>query len=425
MITTGKEYGNYFSKTTKIIEEPWIFIGEENSSKQVEVELIVDCEIEYEDVYGDEIGINFTDIFSDFYYVVGLSNKDKIKKIEKIAGFHRNLLWLKRFYNKELRKCLNGIKKKKSRELTTGLYDFWHQYYFCKKRTVSYMYRYLIENKDSNENELERIFMLCVLYSYIFFRKDYRWYISFFRNYEDNSFLNHEDFWNSIDEKIVKVFDIMNKEIEKCQSHLLALRTGDLVEWEEIYGLEEVICNFEIALEKFKCGKRTVYKDVKCCGIMKIGDIKYFTINGIKDKKIAKESNLEKIINVLRELLGNAIYVGVSDETRYYLGDGKFITYKDYTQVKKENKNNRMFTCCEKKLLSEIFNMEINDTEIKLVITKLPCPLCKRAIDVIKKENEFIVSVECGESELPEESIREMDVVATNILNSPSYKKHE
>ena len=155
---------------------------------------------------------------------------------------------------------------------------------------------------------------------------------------------------------------------------------------------------------------------------MEIGVKKYFTINGIKDNEIVKESNIEKIISVLEKILGNAVYVNISDDTRYYLENESYITYKDYILDESENKNNRMFTCCERKLLSKFFKMKVNDTEIKIVTTKLPCLLCKRTINIIEKRTKFRISVVCGESELSKEMVQEMDSIASNILSISSKK---
>ncbi len=118
---------------------------------------------------------------------------------------------------------------------------------------------------------------------------------------------------------------------------------------------------------------------------------KYFTINGIEDEGNNIDPNLEKTITIIKKLLKNQttlfdelMYVGISDDTRYYLPSKGNITYKDFKALKKLEGDeklkeyNRMFTCCERKLLAKVLN---STEQIRLTIVKAPCRFCQREID--------------------------------------------
>ncbi len=92
--------------------------------------------------------------------------------------------------------------------------------------------------------------------------------------------------------------------------------------------------------------------------------------------------------------------------------------YQNY----KYKKDNRMFTCCERKLFAEA-DREINKTNTvniaKLTIAMQPCVLCQRSIKIINKAKNFKIITNSPEkkSKLPPEIIDKMDEVAQKIYD--------
>ena len=181
-------------------------------------------------------------------------------------------------------------------------------------------------------------------------------------------------------------------------------------------------------LDKFEKNKKNskLYEKFNCFATMVVDNRKYITINGVKDESLTDhphkqkngESGLSHLKVAFKELLGkkSTYYVGISDLTRYYTENLEYIIYKEFKENKDLNNLNRMFTCCEKKLFAKLSELSPNDKKITLTITRPPCPLCKRAIEALRKDNKYELIIKCGESELTKEKLDEMDNVAKKIL---------
>ena len=78
----------------------------------------------------------------------------------------------------------------------------------------------------------------------------------------------------------------------------------------------------------------------------------------------------------------------------------------------------RMFTCCEKKLLTVLYNnsykIEENALQVNLIITREPCKLCERAIEGIEKM--FVVNVIYPSPKKSQLPILKFDNYAQSIL---------
>lgn len=53
--------------------------------------------------------------------------------------------------------------------------------------------------------------------------------------------------------------------------------------------------------------------------------------------------------------------------------------------MKKKHRENRMFTCCERKLFAEIRRQKKFKNDIQIIITNSPFVYCSREIDYIEK----------------------------------------
>ena len=72
----------------------------------------------------------------------------------------------------------------------------------------------------------------------------------------------------------------------------------------------------------------------------------------------------------------------------------QFITYADYKEwlrVNKaniktlDNRVNRMFSCCERKLLTKIYDSR--DTKFEIYVKKKPCVFCEDALDAMNNNS--------------------------------------
>ena len=98
---------------------------------------------------------------------------------------------------------------------------------------------------------------------------------------------------------------------------------------------------------------------------------------------LMKKNNYKSgcIFNILKNLVGNLHYVKISDETRYYTSNNKYITFEQYKSANPKASMNRMFTCCERKLLEKF--IELEKDKVELAVTRTPCILCERAINLL------------------------------------------
>ena len=222
--------------------------------------------------------------------------------------------------------------------------------------------------------------------------------------------------------------------------------------------------------------------DVNCLATMSFNNKKYISINGLDayEKSQKKYENRKKIISLITDIIENENikYVEISDETRYYLKESddkatskvnnNFIDYRmyeAYINSNKVNKNNRMFTCCERKLIAEALKENKNENRkkiislitdkiengnikyvetsdetryyfegpdakttlkenknenrnlIKLTIAMKPCELCRRAIKYTKIKENIHISINRPKkkSSLEKEKLIKMDELAQKI----------
>lgn len=406
--------------------------NQENSKSKVEVnnELI------------NDVDANFINIISDFYFVESLNKIElsedrelKISNLRKVSEYYSHLLRLKLFYQEEIKKCFEYLYKTKF-----NLKDYF--LYIPIFEDLSSVLRFLIEKSEDNDDDyaFERIILLDFIFNDLLFRdyfsppywwQDRYWDEVYSLNSESEN-ISNEDLIKRILQRILgnigNVLNFFNKELKKCETEYFLLNINEL----DIFGRRHRISSFgelfhqevlKADLAKF------AYEKVNCYSTMAIGEEIFISLNGIKDKEISIGSNLAKVVAILQKLLPRkSSYVGISDNTRYYYQDNygfyDNITYKQYEETNSKESYNRMFTCCERKLIAHLDSLGVQlGSKIELTTTKFPCQLCKRAIDNVNNGKIFTIDIRSSSYKLSltEEHIYKYDSYAKKIkisLNS-------
>lgn len=184
------------------------------------------------------------------------------------------------------------------------------------------------------------------------------------------------------------------------------------------------------ALKENNINSKFIKNKLNCYASVDVGEEKLFSINGLDDGKVDNNSNQSKTIEIIKKLLGeetNAAkveYVSISDDTRYYFSDTGYINYIQFKKENLDHEYNRMFTCCERKLIAKIRGKNEKETDgekidIVLNITKKPCELCEREIKIVKAKHKNPNREINKDEKKTELKIEEMDAYAREI-----YKKH-
>lgn len=401
--------------------------NQENSKSKVEVnnELI------------NDVDANFINIISDFYFVESLNKIElsedrelKISNLRKVSEYYSHLLRLKLFYQEEIKKCFEYLYKTKF-----NLKDYF--LYIPIFEDLSSVLRFLIEKSEDNDDDyaFERIILLDFIFSNLpsfpWWRWDRRyWNKIYFLNSERQN-LSNEELIQRILANIGKVLDFFNVELKKCETEYFLLNIKNINEV-DIFGRRHRIGSFGELFhqEVLKADlAKYAYKTVNCYSTMAIGEEIFISLNGIKDKEISTGSNLAKVVAILQKLLPRkSSYVGISDNTRYYYQDNygfyDNITYKQYEETNSKESYNRMFTCCERKLIAHLDSLGVQlGSKIELTTTKFPCQLCKRSIDNVNNGKIFTIDIRSSSYKLglTEENIYKYDSYAKKIkisLNS-------
>lgn len=128
---------------------------------------------------------------------------------------------------------------------------------------------------------------------------------------------------------------------------------------------------------------KTKYLDKKpegCIAIMHSASKHYVALSG--------SEFFNKCSYVLRKILGPAYkVVDLNSDVRYYYTKRSYITYGNYSDCKNDkyflDKNkvenvNKMFSCCERKLLTKLYGKKCNGYTI--YVKKKVCGMCQKAI---------------------------------------------
>lgn len=418
------------------LNSPWLFLGQNKESRVVEVdkELILDEEMD------------FINIIADFYTVealhknVGGYSEESIdnKIIRKVTDCHGEILRLKLFYQNELsniienNKSLDDKLKKIFENFSEKSFFSWkyrkrlllstmdlRQINLLTKNLHIELYKetkkrenYFVEQFTENQKLMLRLYSLNYIYADLFENLGLQYSILFWCNS-----------WEDLTKISKKLLNILDEHQQKCESVLFYLNTVELNRMGRVLDIYEMEGRYSKAIHDLKIDK--FEKDrIKCYASVIKDNIIYMTLNGVKDENIkvngADSSNLQKVVNILAELLDEDVeYVSITPDTRYYVNPDLYINYSQYSD---SNENlNRMFTCCERKLIAKMFTLELGDDEgIELFVTKYPCQICSRVIDFVNNKEDAKLKIEIidplvPESNLTEQDIEEMDKCAEMI----------
>lgn len=346
------------------LNSPWLFLGQDKESRGVKVdkELILDT------------NLDFINVVTDFYTVEALhknvGGRLKEKSANKIIGetsnYYGDLLRLKFFYEDELSNNLARLEDVKEEELgflkesILFIYDYYDYYRYRGNWKVLFDLYKQTKIKGSidviglteRQKSILRVYLLNNIYGLLFYRR-------YFSNFTFPYYLFSID-WKSqikISKTILSEIDMDKMGIE---SKLFFFNTQGLNRIIIGSKKKHIVSQFCKKIEELNLAK-FIDKKINCYASVRLNNTHYITVNGLNDEdikatitSIGNTSNKQKVVTILVELLGgeNIEYVPITKETKYYLKYGKDITYGQFEESK--SRENRMFTCCERKLISKI-----------------------------------------------------------------------
>lgn len=376
-----------FRELEGILNSKWRFFGTENNEEVAEV--AVDNE------FICDLDNNFINILSDFYSVesINLLNKESESflkdeiSLKKIANQHSKLLRLKLFFRIELNKCLNTIK---NNEL-----DFENYYLDISLfEDITSIWKFIISKLDDADYAIEKLFAFSLISKYLenpFYYRKYYWrrYENVITYYLENDFRDIAEYiirvLNKIDEYIKKYEQLMLSGTNFSMNILLLVNIKDFSVFDSFFNINKLTSDFYKAvknankLEENVNLEKYAFTTLNCYASMKIDNANYMTFNGIDKNNNNNKSGY--IFDILKNLVENLRYVKISDETRYYTSNNKYITFEQYKSANPKASMNRMFTCCERKLLAKF--IELKKDKVELAVTRTPCILCERAINLL------------------------------------------
>ena len=389
---------------------------------------------------------DFLNVIEDFYlvesiYLVKSINKldlrecdkdihQRIANIKKISTSHGNLLRLAFFYFSEFEKCID-----ESNNINLENYYLDIPYldipYF---NSIDAMFEYLIEKSTDNDYVIERLYTLSILYAIITNYNFYDILLHIRRIKRDNwrQYITKESI-----EQVSKLFGHIKKwfydAIENHEKNLLCLITDQQFNQVGEYdGINYFGKKFQKALRENQINSHSKFiKDkLNCYASVVYEKEKYFSINGLDNDNEKPSSNKCKTIAILKDLLKKETkystieYVPILDKTRYYFDKQSdcYISYDEFKKNGTEKKYNRMFTCCERKLIAKIREKTGKEQfDVALNITKQPCELCEREIKIVnaKFQNPKNPNIEINKDEKEfEVKIKDMDAYARDIYDN-------
>lgn len=453
-------------KTLEQLKSPWEFQGNEKSVK-VETSII------------EDINYNFLGIINDFYFIESLDKLEEFEKqdsdiiltLERISNHHNFLLFLKYFYQTELKNYLDYLINinPKTKEISLNFYAF---------KNVSEVWNFLLSKSKIDKYPL-KLLVLIELYKNLLNSnedKESTDIVFFSDEYTVTNINNNLSIFKSqydlkeylkIIASLTLIIDTitasLNNLINYVQTSLL-LFFKNKSNSEHAYSIFRELSSIESTVSTFEDKIRTeelctfYKKKVNCLASASYNNEKFIAINGLDTDSVNTDNKYEKIIRIIQELAKPAEFksIQITDEVKYYLDptiEIKYtrnnITYKMFKNYKKnynnqgnvnhkkisdENKDNifndknRMFTCCERKLIDNIIeeSTENEYPNIELIITMEPCPLCIRTIEYLKRENKHELKIHHSQkkSKLSIDTIKKYDDFAIEILDSEPQKEN-
>ena len=419
-----------FIELEGILNSKWRFFGSENNEEVAEV--AVDNE------FICDLDNNFINILSDFYSVesINLLNKESESflkdeiSLKKIDNQHSKLLRLKLFFRIELNKCLNTIK---NNEL-----DFENYYLDIPLfEDITSIWKFIISKLDDADYAIEKLFAFSLISKYLEKRFYYRKY--YWRSYEKVTPYYLENNFRDIAECIIRVLNKVDEYIKKYEQLMLSgtnfsmnilslVNIKDFSVFDSFFNINKLTSDFYEAvknankLEKNVNLEKYAFTTLNCYASMKIDNTNYMTFNGIDKNNNNNKSGC--IFNILKKLVGNLRYVKISDETRYYTSNNKSITFEQYKSANPKANMNRMFTCCERKLLAKF--IELKKDKVELAVTISPCIFCERAINLLNHcSEEDRIKIKTTKSNTVEGGMNPLKVIECDNFSKEILEKIE
>lgn len=377
----------------------------------------------------------------------------RLKALREISYHHRNLLFLKKFFIIRLEHCLSSWDDFQNRFTRLPAYLLINHGFLSNE-----LLKILDSHKDeSNNNKSRELCILIALFSLLLcknttnatFRDSYTTIHKFYvprKLYKAHRPAALELLFF---DEAKNIIDAFNSHIRDCQTSILKLATKKEVQiFNKTFNVDNFYKSLTEAL-KNNLNKQNKtnnqapnlenYLDegISCYSCMTVNKTTYFSINGINDSTPTAGSNLDSVIKCLESILNSNTnqkfeYVPIPDNTRYYSADQKYITYKDFkdfkdtknSQDKNLNDCNRMFTCCEKKLIAKLFNLNLDINEaIEIITSKPPCALCQRAFNAIIADDKckYVIYPKYGEA-WTQLDIEKYDRLTTELIKSTKCK---
>lgn len=346
-----------------------------------------------------ENGLLFIDYLTDVYFIKSIYDEldspefegkliinQELRKNKK--EFYHSLLFFN-FFLTALKKCLDEINNSEvevnfdcdyyegnnSIFLDFFRYDSHFRTYFDlyvgPGQDIADVYEKLfVLIKETTDNYL-KLCLMCILVNKLHQKKE--------TSIHD---LNH--FLDILIEGLPKIFEIIQKviSVNYTNESFFKYIDTDASSWlEEIINKKNIVSSLETLSQKEK-------NRLNCLAIATVGKKKYFSINGLDSNKH------NRIREVISEFLKEHHAVVIPDGVRFYLDDEKeFITYKQFKEKSVDKKENRMFTCCERKLFAQMRIENRLNNNVKIIVTSQPCEYCSREINFIQENYNKLLDV--------------------------------
>lgn len=153
--------------------------------------------------------------------------------------------------------------------------------------------------------------------------------------------------------------------------------------------------------------------DNKCFAIMNYDKKSYFSLSGIDKSPV----NVAFNIFFEKNYFNKYKKIDLTENTRYYFNySNEYIKYKNYKgSIYQKKCNNRMFSCCEQKLIYHTINL--TESQLCIFVKYSPCLLCNRIISNVESFEKKMVRIGYGEERdgLSLSSITEYDDIAQKL----------
>ena len=338
-----------------------------------------------------ENGLSFIDYLYDIYYLKEFYSYLHSDKSDKYEEYKKSIKSLKTYYHillifkfifTEVQKSLVKLEDRNKAPLVYRAFVMGEKFEYIEPKNTRRLevtfgvddpnfFKDLIDAIRESPDGLVKLALLDILI-YEIFRKEYIENISSFDQFLEDLESNLQEMLNEF-EKLVNINT--GHQMNKSSLNKIYYIHPEKLAWFAKY-----IDNDQLVKEIEKLSKSQRDK-LNCCALVIFGESKYYTINGLDGDGLKSLKMLfVKLIN--KEFT----YVDISDGVRYFLSDKiEYITYKQFVNDETKYRENRMFTCCERKLFAEIRRQKKFNNDIQIIVINPPCVYCSREIDNIEK----------------------------------------